>query len=287
MDKEYEFLIRPNRNWAKVDFLELYAYRDLLWQLVYRDFNSRFKQTLLGPLWYIISPLLTTGVFVLVFGHVMGVTPSGVPALLFYNSGLIAWSYFSNVLLSTGNSLQGNIHLFGKVYFPRLIVPIAQVFSNMIGFFIQLLTFGILLIYVWKTDPNIKNLQFGVQLLWLPVLVTHIACLALGIGLAVSALTAKYRDMQNALGFVVSTLMYITPVMWPLARIEAKFPQYCGLFVLFNPLVGIVEAFRCALIGVGSFKFSYYAISVLTSVLVLIFGVALFQRAARSFVDQA
>ena len=287
LDSNYELLIRPNRRWLVVDWCEMYQYRGLLWQFVHRDFTSRFKQTLLGPLWFVINPLITTVVFAIIFGRVLGASPEGVPALLFFNAGLLAWNYFAGVLSSTGNTLQGNIHLFGKVYFPRLIVPLAQVVSNLLAFVVQLLTFGLLVMYVQNTDPNFANLHFGYRLLWLPILTVHIAVLALGGGLVLSAMTAKYRDMQNAVSFIVSSLMFVTPIMWPLSMLQVKFPQYYEIFVLLNPLIGIVEAFRLVLIGVGSFSLGYYAISIGISVVILLVGIALFQRAARSFVDHA
>ena len=287
IDINYELLIRPNRNWLVVDWREIYEYRGLLWQFVHRDFTTRFKQTLLGPVWYVINPLITTLVFAIIFGRVLGASPQGVPALLFFNAGLLAWNYFAGVLSSTGNTLQGNVHLFGKVYFPRLIVPVAQVVSNLIGFSVQLITFGFLAMYVRISDPNFANLHFGYQMLWLPILILHIAILALGGGLVMSAMTAKYRDMQNALSFIVSSLMFVTPIMWPLSMLQVKFPQYHEIFVLLNPLTAIVEAFRLVLIGVGSFSPVYYAVSFGMSITILLTGVALFQRAARSFVDQA
>jgi lipopolysaccharide transport system permease protein len=283
----YELRIRPNSQWLLVEWRDIFAYRDLLWQLVRRDFTSRFKQTILGPLWYVINPLITTVLFSMIFGRVMGASPSGVPALLFFNSGLLAWGYFSGLLSSTGNTLQGNVYLFSKVYFPRLIVPIAQVFSNIIGLGVQVLTFLILTVYVAFTDPAFHNLHFGWNLLWLPLLLIHIAALALGAGLLLSAVTAKYRDLQNAVGFIINSLMFVTPVMWPLSTMQAKFPQLSGLLMTFNPLTSLVEAFRLALIGVGTFSPGSYAISVAVSILLLFSGLALFQRAARTFVDQA
>ena len=287
MEIKYELLIRPNRGWLTVEWRDIFAYRDLLWQLVQRDFTARFKQTVLGPLWFILNPLITTVVFAIIFGRVMGASPEGVPALLFFNAGLLAWNYFSSLLGSTGNTLQGNVHLFSKVYFPRLVVPIAQVFSNLIGLAVQLFTFTILAIYVWLTDPAFGRLDFGWSILWLPLLLIHIAILALGGGLFLSAITAKYRDLQNILGFIINSLMFLTPVMWPLSTLQAKFPHHYESFMILNPLISIVEAFRLALIGVGSFSLGYYAISAISSILLLFAGLALFQRAARSFVDQA
>ena len=287
METNYELLIRPNRGWLTVEWRDIFAYRDLLWQLVQRDFTARFKQTVLGPLWFILNPLITTVVFAIIFGRVLGSSPDGVPALLFFNAGLLGWNYFSNLLSSTGNTLQGNVHLFSKVYFPRLVVPIAQVFSNLIGLAVQLLTFAILVGYVRITDPAFGNLDFGWSILWLPLLLVHTAILALGAGLFLSAITAKYRDLQNVLGFIINSLMFVTPVMWPLSTLQAKFPQHYEAFMILNPLISIVEAFRLALIGVGSFSPGYYLISVVSSIVLLIIGLALFQRAARSFVDQA
>ena len=287
METNYELLIRPNKGWLTVEWRDIFAYRDLLWQLVQRDFTARFKQTVLGPLWFILYPLITTVIFAIIFGRVMGASPDGVPALLFFNAGLLAWNYFSSLLSSTGNTLQGNVQLFSKVYFPRLIVPIAQVFSNLIGLAVQLFTFAILVVYVWATDPAFGNLHFGWSILWLPLLLLHIAILALGGGLFLSAVTAKYRDLQNVLAFIINSLMFVTPVVWPLATLQARFPEHCESFMILNPLISIVEAFRLALIGVGSFSAGYYAISVIFSILLLFAGLALFQRAARSFVDQA
>jgi lipopolysaccharide transport system permease protein len=287
VNSDYHLLIRPNRGWLALDWRDIFSYRDLLWQLVRRDFTSRFKQTILGPLWFVLNPLVTTVVFAIIFGRVMGATPTGIPALIFYNAGLLAWNYFSSVLASTGNSLQGNVHLFSKVYFPRLIVPIAQVFSNLIGLAVQIFTFGCLVIYVRITDPEFVNLQFGWAMLWVPFLLLHIALLALGGGLFLSAITAKYRDLQNVLGFIISSMMFVTPVMWPLSTLQAKFPQNYDLFMILNPMISIVEGFRLALIGVGSFSTTYYTLSVISSVALLFVGLVLFERSARSFVDQA
>jgi lipopolysaccharide transport system permease protein len=287
VNMSYELLIRPNRSWLTLEWRDMFAYRDLLWQLVRRDFTARFKQTVLGPLWFILNPLVTTIVFAIICGRVMGASPEGVPALLFFNAGLLGWNYFASLLGSTGNTLQGNIHLFSKVYFPRLIVPVAQVFSNLIGLGIQLFTFGVLVVYVWITDPAFGNLHFGWPILWLPILILHIGILSLGAGLFLSAITAKYRDLQNVLGFIINSLMFVTPVMWPLSKLEAKFPMNYELFMIINPMISVVEGFRLALIGVGSFSPGYYALSFGSSILLLLVGIALFQRTARSFVDQA
>lgn len=217
----------------------------------------------------------------------MGASPRGVPSLLFFNAGLLAWNFFAGVLGATGNTLQGNVHLFSKVYFPRLIVPFAQVFSNLIALGVQFITFWILVIYVRMTDPAFVNLDIGLKILWIPLLLFHIAILALGCGLILSAMTAKYRDLQNILGFVINSLMFITPVMWPLATLQSKFPDNTILCMLFNPMISIVESFRLALIGVGTFSLGFYVISLASSILVLFVGVLSFQWAARSYVDQA
>jgi lipopolysaccharide transport system permease protein len=287
INSHYHHLIRPTKGWASFDLRGLFAYRDLLWQLVYRDYTARFKQTILGPLWFIINPLITTVLFAIIFGRLLGASPAGVPPLLFYNAGLLAWNYFSNLLSATGNTLQGNVHLFSKVYFPRLVVPIAQAFSNLIGLAVGVFTFGILLIYVWFTDAEIETLKFGWGILFIPFLLLHIAILALGAGLLISALTARYRDLQNVLAFVINSLMLATPVMWPISSLQQKFPLHYEVLMLANPMISIVEGFRLALIGVGSFEPVYYAFSVLSSLVLFLVGIVMFQRAARSFVDQA
>lgn len=283
----YELRIRPNKSWVLLEWRDLIAYQDLLWQFVQRDFTSRFKQTVLGPLWFIVNPLVTTVLFATIFGRVLGTAPQGVPGVLFFNAGLLAWNYFSNLLSATGNTLQGNVNLFSKVYFPRLIVPVAQVLSNLIGLGVQVLVFGVLVLYTWATDPAFSNVCIGWRLLWIPLLLVHIAVLGLGGGLVLSALTAKYRDLQNISGFLINSLMFVTPIVWPLSTLQAKFPQSYRVLLLLNPLVSVVEGFRLALIGVGSFSLEYYTISLVASVALLMGGIALFQRAARSFVDHA
>ena len=287
MNGNYNILIRPTKGWVPFDLTNLFTYRDLLWQLVNRDFTARFKQTILGPLWYFINPLITTVLFAIIFGRVLGSSPNGIPSLIFYNAGLLAWNYFSNLLASTGNTLQGNVHLFSKVYFPRLIVPLAQVFSNLIGLLVQLVAFVCLVIYVQSTDAQFVNIKFGWKVLLAPLLLIHIAVLALGAGLLLSALTARYRDLQNVLSFIINSLMLATPVMWPLSTLQQKFPTNYELFMYANPMISIVEAFRLALIGVGSFSTIHYAASLISSIALLIVGIITFQRVARSFVDQA
>lgn len=286
-ETDYELRIRPTDSWVQIGWAEVFAYRELLWQFVRRDFTSKFKQTILGPVWYIVNPLITTVVFAIIFGKVLGASPEGIPALLFFNAGLLAWNYFANVLSATGNTLNGNVHIFSKVYFPRLIVPFAQAISNLIPFAVQLITFLVLTFYVYLTDPNFRNLNVGWWILFLPLLVLHIAVLALGGGLLMSALTTKYRDLQNVLGFVVSSMMFVTPVMWPLEILKAKFPNNFEVFLVANPLIEIVEGFRLITIGVGAFSLHHYAISVVISVAIFIAGISLFQRAARTYVDVA
>ncbi|MES2695362.1 MAG: ABC transporter permease [Verrucomicrobiota bacterium] len=273
-------VIRSNSSWLNLEWRSLVAYRDLLWLLVQRDFTSKYKQTILGPIWFFLNPLITTAVFTLVFARVIGVSTDGVPPMLFYLCGMLGWTYFSNVLTATSNALVGNAGLFSKVYFPRLIPPLAVTLSNLLSLGIQLITFVGFYVYYLNAEgstlprPNVTWLLF-------PVLILHMAALGLGIGLILSALTAKYRDLQHVQAFIVNIWMYLTPIIYPLSR----FPEKWQWFAAINPMTSIVEAMRLMFLGGGSFVLPAYLLSVGMSALFLLVGLLIYQRAARTFVD--
>jgi lipopolysaccharide transport system permease protein len=276
-----EVVIQPSTEWFTIDWRGLLAYRDLIRQLVLRDFTAKYKQTILGPAWFFINPLITTVMFTLVFTKVLNVPTDGVPPMLFYLCGMLGWSYFAAVLGATGNSLAGNANLFSKVYFPRLIPPLALTISSLLSLAIQFLTFLAFFVHIYWFTANPVVQGPGWRWLLYPLIVVHMATLALGVGLILSTLTAKYRDLGHIQGFLVQIWMYATPVIYPLSRIPGKWQWVAHL----NPMTAIVESTRLLLLGAGTVEPKQYLLSVLLSVGVLLVGLFSYQRAARTFVD--
>lgn len=273
-------VIRPDQSWLTFDWRGLVAYRDLLWLLIRRDFVARYKQTVLGPLWYFINPLITTLVFTVVFSRVLEVGTDGVPAPLFYLAGTLLWAYFAAVAGATGNSLSGNVSLFGKVYFPRLIPPLAVAIASLIGVAVQFGSFlAVYLQMLWSGTEGVANP--GLSWLLLLPLLAQVGVTALGIGLILSALTAKYRDLHHLQGFLLQTWMYLTPVVYPLSRIPERWRWLAEL----NPMTPLVEAGRAVLVGAGTFDLGALGQSAALSWSLLVVGVLAYQRTARTFVD--
>lgn len=279
LNPAHHILIRPNRSWCRVDWKALWAYRDLLGLLVRRDFLAKYRQTVLGPLWAIVQPLLMTVVFSLVFNRVAKVPTDGVPPMLFYMGGLLIWNYFSQSVNATSATLVRNSGLYGKVYFPRLIVPIALVTANLFSFLVQLLLFAGLYIYFMVRDAG----GFGLDpsLVFLPVVLLQVILLSLGIGLWSSALTAKYRDLAQMTTFLLQIWMYGTPVIYPLSQL----PDSLLVFAKLNPMTAPVEMTKYMLLGAGSFDWSLWGLSVLITAVILVTGLMVFQRVERTFVD--
>lgn len=273
--------IRPNQSWLHLDWSGLWSYRDLIVLLVQRDFTAKYQQTILGPIWFIVNPLINSVVFTILFSKIIGIATDGVPPLLFYLGGQLSWNYFANVLGSTGNSLSGNAGIFSKVYFPRLIPPLAMCGSCFIAFAIQILVFFGFWFYYAIATPFGATLQLGWTLALLPLLIVQTAALALGVGLVFSAVTAKYRDLQQLTGYIMQIGMYATPIIYPLSRIPADWRWVAYL----NPMSSIVELTRVILLGVGSVTVTAYVGSLLITAAVLLGGIVLYQRSARTFVD--
>ena len=276
-NEKFSTVIVPKTGWFDINLKEVWQYRDLVMLFVRRNFVSQYKQTILGPLWAIIQPLLTTVVFTVVFGNLAGLSAEGVPSFLFFLSGNVAWQYFSGCLTSTANTFTGNAGILGKVYFPRLVMPISTVMTNLISFGIQMAMFLIFLVYYWiqgAVNPNW-------YVLLTPVLIVHMAMLSLGTGVIISALTTKYRDLKMLVGFGVQLWMYATPVAYDIGIIPAK---YMGLYML-NPMTPVVNAFRTAFLGLGSFEIGYYLLSWIVTALILFVGVVLFSRVEKTFMD--
>jgi len=274
-------VIRPDQSWLTIDAAGLWQYRDLLVLLVQRDFTARYQQTILGPAWFIINPLINAAVFTILFSRIIGIPTDGVPPMLFYLGGQLAWNYFANVLGATGNSLTGNAAIFSKVYFPRLIPPLAMCASGLIAFFIQLGVFLAFWLYYYLFTPFGAAFQFTWSLALLPLLLLQTAALGLGVGLILSALTAKYRDLQQLTSYLLQIWMYATPVIYPLSRI----PEDWRWLVNLNPMTAIVELTRVNLLGVGSVTSAGLALSLLVTVALLAVGLLFYQRMARTFVD--
>ena len=274
---KFSTVIVPKTGWFDINLKEVWQYRDLVMLFVRRNFVSQYKQTILGPLWAIIQPLLTTVVFTVVFGSLAGLSAEGVPSFLFFLSGNVAWQYFSGCLTSTANTFTGNAGILGKVYFPRLVMPISTVMTNLISFGIQMAMFLGFLVYYWVQGA----VQPNWYVLLTPVLIVHMAMLSLGTGVIISALTTKYRDLKMLVGFGVQLWMYATPVAYDIGIIPAK---YMGLYIL-NPMTPVVNAFRTAFLGLGSFEIGYYLLSWIVTALILFVGVVLFSRVEKTFMD--
>ncbi len=278
--EDFSVEIRPKNGLLDIDFKELWRYRDLWWLFVKRNIVTVYKQTVLGPLWYVIQPLITTVMYMIVFGGIAQISTDGLPQPLFYLAGITIWQYFSSCLTSTSNTFLANAGLFGKVYFPRLISPLVDVTSNLVRFGIQLgLFFVVYLYYVIFTDVNVHPNIYG---LLFPVLIILLAGLALGFGLVFSSLTTKYRDLQFLLSFFVSLWMYATPVIYPLSTITN--PKL-RLIMSLNPLTGITEAFKYGMLGVGQFSWSMLGYSAAFMVVLVFLGIVIFNRVQRSFMD--
>jgi lipopolysaccharide transport system permease protein len=271
-------LIKPKRSLWEVNLREIWQYRDLILLFVRRDFIALYKQTVLGPLWFIIQPLLTTLMYTIVFANIAKISTSDMPAILFYMSGTVAWTYFSTSLVKTSDTFITNANIFGKVYFPRMAVPLSIVISNLIQFFIQ---FCLLLVIMGIYALKGINFHLGLSLLLIPVLIIILAGLGLGFGIIVSSLTTKYRDLKHLVQFGVQLWMYATPVIFPLSTINGKY----RIFFLINPLTGVIESFRCIILGVGEVNANYLLYSAGFSIVLLFIGILMFNRIERNFMD--
>ena len=272
--------IRPKDSLLSVDFKEIWRYRDLMMLFVKRNIITQYKQTVLGPLWFLIQPLMTTVMYMVVFGGIAKISTDGLPQPLFYLAGISFWQYFADCLNKTSNTFVNNAGIFGKVYFPRLVTPLSDVISNLLRFGIQ---FGLFLVvylyYVIFTDVQIHTNLYA---LLLPVLVLMLAGLSLGFGILFSSMTTKYRDLQLLLGFFVSLWMYATPVIYPLSTITN---DTLRLVMQLNPLTGIVEFFKYGMLGVGVHDWWMLGYSFGFMIVLLAIGVIVFNKVQKSFMD--
>jgi lipopolysaccharide transport system permease protein len=271
-------IIRPKRGIFDLRLRELWRARELIMLFVWRDFVSVYKQTILGPLWYVIQPVLTTVVFTVIFGNIAKLPTDGLPPFLFYMAGNTVWGYFSACLVSTSNTFTGNAGMFGKVYFPRMSIPISVVISQLISFAIRLGMFLLFLVYFILSGSGIHPTWW---ILILPVLMLIMALLGLGVGIIVSSLTTKYRDLQQLVGFGVQLLMYGTPVIYPLSTIQGIWRW----MILANPMTPIVEVFRLAFLGVSAIAPISLLYSAGFAVVVFLIGVLIFNHVQNNFMD--
>ncbi len=277
--RNWLMIIRPQCGWFELHLSDLWQSRDLVWMFVRRDFTAQFKQTILGPLWFVLQPLITTLVFTVVFGSIAKLSTDGLPKVLFYLSGNILWMYFAGVLTASSNTFVGNANLFGKVYFPRLTVPLSLVISNFFKFALQFIFFlGFSAFYYWLNGTEICWTAYAFLS---PLLILLMAAQALGLGILFSSMTTKYRDLRFLLEFGVRLLMYAAPVVYPLSSI----PEKWRWFLLINPMTPIIETFRLAFLGQGTFSWFHLAYSGGFAVMVLILGIAIFNRVEKTFMD--
>ncbi|MFM1792031.1 MAG: hypothetical protein RLZZ252_385 [Bacteroidota bacterium] len=278
MEQDWDLVIEKKASLFDLKYKDLWHFRDLLVLLVRRDFVSFYKQTIFGPLWFFIQPLLTTFIFTFFFANLAGLSTDGLPQFLFYLSGITAWNYFADCITKTSTVFRDNAMLFGKVYFPRLIMPLSIVVSNLVRFGVQLLLLLIaMFIYYWTGT----SISISWTILYFPVLIVLMALLGLGLGLIITALTTKYRDLSFLVAFGVQLMMYTTSVIYPLNGAPAKYRMLLEL----NPMTGIIEAFRYSLLGKGDFSFMSLGYSGGVTLVVFVLGVLIFNKTERVFVD--
>jgi lipopolysaccharide transport system permease protein len=276
-NKNWTEVISPKFNWFDFKLKEIWNYRDLLFIFVKRDIISVYKQTILGPLWFFIGPIFTVITFTFVFNRIAGISTDNIPAPLFYLAGTTLWNYFQSCFTATSTTFVSNAHIFGKVYFPRMIAPLSVILSNLFKFCIQLLMFLVFWgYYYWKGEVVANSF-----IVLLPILILLMAGTALGMGIIISALTTKYRDLSYFISFGVTLLMYATPVIYPISAIPAEYKA----FVAYNPISPIIEAFRYAFTGYGSFQTTDLLYSLFIMLALLFSGIVLFNKVERNFMD--
>ena len=279
MDEKYSTIIEPKTSLLSVDFKEIWRYRDLFSMFVKRDIITQYKQTILGPAWFFIQPLLTMVMYMVVFGGIAGISTDGLPQALFYLAGILCWQYFADCLNKTSSTFTTNQNIFGKVYFPRLIVPLATVSSNLVRLFIQLFLFLVVYVYYLVVGVDVAPNWY---VLLFPVLVLMLAGLALGFGIIISSMTTKYRDLTILFTFVVQLWMYATPIIYPLSTITNETVR---TVMLLNPITSIVETFKYGALGIGSFSWGALGYSFGFMVVLLAVGIVVFNKVQRSFMD--
>jgi lipopolysaccharide transport system permease protein len=277
--EKWDIIVSAKQHWFSINVGEIWRYRDLMYMFIKRDIVATYKQTVLGPLWFFIQPVLTTAIFIVVFGKVAKLPTDNTPGILFYLGGVVMWQYFSTSLTTTSNTFVNNANIFGKVYFPRIILPISTAIANLIKFSAQLLLYVMtVLYYTFQTQylisPNASLLLFP---FWILVMVIS----SLGIGMIITSLSIKYRDIQFLVGFGVQLLMYATPVIYPYSSL----PTSLKSFIVYNPMCGVIEGTRFAFTGKGTFGLEVFVPAVLSSILLFATGLVIYNKMEKSFID--
>lgn len=282
--QQWTTIIKPRTGWFDIDLKELWQYRDLVVMFVKRSFATLYKQTILGPAWILINPLLTTVIFTVVFGNIAGLAESGVPSFLFYMAGNAIWSFFASCITGTANTFVTNAGLFGKVYFPRLTMPISQVVISLINLLIQMVMFLVFWVWFYFFGQAYGAVQMNLWVLALPAVLLLVMVMGLGVGIIVSSLTTKYRDLAIVVSFGVQLWMYATPVVYSMSEIAAGSPRLLVLMRL-NPMTEPVQVFRYALLGCGEISPAWLLYSAVVALVTLAAGVVLFSRVEKTFMD--
>lgn len=284
-EEHWLYVISSKKKLLDLNFKEIWNYRDLLFLFVKRDIITLYKQTVLGPLWYLIQPLFTSLIFTLIFNNLADIpTGEGVPNFLFNLAGITSWNYFKDCLVGTSDTFKKNENIFGKVYFPRVIMPMSVVVSNLLKFGIQLLVFiGFYIYYLYFTG-NTFNVMPQLSLLLLPLLISLMALLGLGFGMIISSMTTKYRDLTFLVQFGVQLLMYGSAVMYPMSYFKDKLPNYYWL-IEWNPIAIIIESFRTMVFGVGELDINKLIYTIITSFIIFLIGLIIFNKTEKSFID--
>jgi len=276
--EKWSIIIKPKNKIFEINLKEFFEYADLLFLFVRRDFVAYYKQTILGPLWFLLQPILSTIVFTVIFGNIAKIPTDGVPQVLFYMAGIVCWNYFSTCLTTNSSTFLSNASIFGKVYFPRLIIPVSVVISNLFKFAIQFALFIFIGIYFYLKGSNITP---NLWILFFPVLILQMGLISLGFGLLISAMTTKYRDLSFLVAFGIQLWMYATPIVYPISQI----PEKWKFIFMINPMSSIVEVFRYSFLGSGGVDFQYIFVSLLVTVIIFIIGLLAFNKVEKTFMD--
>lgn len=280
MEQRFDTLITARSNPFKLNIKETVKYKDLIWLFVQRDFKTKYKQTILGPLWFIIQPLLTTFIFTIVFGQIAKLSTDGVPQFLFYLAGNVPWLFFSSCLTRTSATFYENVRLFGRVYFPRIAVPISTVITCFFNFLIQFIMFVIIDVILLLTGANTQITWYAALF---PLLILELGVLGMGIGIIISSLTVKYRDLQVLVGFGVQLLMYVSPVVYSISSIENSTLK---TLIMLNPVSPVIEFMRAGWLGVGTTDWLYLGISLAVTLVIAFLGIVIFNKTEKNFMDK-
>lgn len=279
--RDWSIVIKPKSGWFNINLKELWQYKDLVFMFLKRNFNSAYKQTVLGPLWFLISPIMSSGMFTLIFGKIANISTDGVPQFLFYLCSNTAWGYFATCLTSTAGTFTGNAGLFGKVYFPRLVVPVTNVIYALLSFFINIF---VLIVSMLIYTANGAELNPNGAIALVPLMVLQMALFGLGLGIILSSVTTKYRDLSILVGFGMQLWMYATPVVYPVSQVM-RLGEDVSKWIMLNPVAPIINNFRYAILGCGSMDYTYWGISWIVTVVILFFGIIVFNRVEKTFMD--